>query len=236
LRADPGSDARFVPVTTSENAVFLSGQTAPSFNVSPSGMLGLDVINRKYFLGFGNNLDATRTSMNRYYERQIFAANNVFQRDYGKKQGENIRSANAFSELFENANVPDIFPNTRIGQQLRAIARTISIRGSLDVSRQVFYASIGGFDTHSDQASRLPLLHTQISEAMTAFRTVMTDLNLWENVTVFTAADFGRTLGDNGDGTDHGWGGHHFVAGGAVRGKNIYGNMPTTDLVWVIKL
>ena len=73
-------------------------------------------------------------------------------------------------------------------------------------------------------------LHADLAESISTFRDAMIEIGEWNNVLVFTASDFGRTLIDNGNGTDHGWGGHHFVTGGQVRGKNIYGDIPTPEL------
>ena len=89
---------------------------------------------------------------------------------------------------------------------------------------------MGDFDTHSGQAGQIPSRHTELSEAVSAFRTEMINQGVWNDVTLFTMSEFGRTTIDNGDGTDHGWGGHHFVAGGSVAGKKIYGDIPTPDL------
>ncbi|MEL7453274.1 MAG: DUF1501 domain-containing protein, partial [Pseudomonadota bacterium] len=113
---------------------------------------------------------------------------------------------------------------------LQTIAETIDVRNELQVSRQVFFAAIGGFDTHSNQANRLPQLQAQISDALAAFRQAMIERGVWDQVTLFTASDFGRTTIDNGDGTDHGWGGHHFVMGGSVQGQRIYGDLPAPNL------
>ncbi|MEM1156179.1 MAG: DUF1501 domain-containing protein, partial [Pseudomonadota bacterium] len=97
-------------------------------------------------------------------------------------------------------------------------------------SRQIFFIGLGGFDTHSSQATTLPALQQDISDSIAAFFQSTRELGIESDVTTFTAADFGRTLTVNGDGTDHGWGGHHFVVGGAVRGGDIYGDIPVSQL------
>jgi uncharacterized protein (DUF1501 family) len=97
-------------------------------------------------------------------------------------------------------------------------------------SRQIFFVGTGGFDTHSSQAADLPGLLTQIDDALAAFNAAMTELGVSQSVTTFTASDFGRTLAVNGDGTDHGWGGHHIVMGGAVRGRHIFGDVTPAEL------
>jgi len=89
--------------------------------------------------------------------------------------------------------------------------------------------SLGGFDTHDNQTSAHATLMQRVSEAIVYFNTLMANpaINAANDVTLFTASEFGRTLTSNGDGTDHGWGAHHFVSGGAVRGKDLYGAFPT---------
>ena len=101
--------------------------------------------------------------------------------------------------------------------QLRMVARIISVRSQLGVSRQVFFCSLGGFDTHSAQAGAHDALLGQVSGAVSAFLLALQGLLVDSQVTLFTASEFGRTLMPNSSGgTDHAWGGHHFVAGGAV--------------------
>ena len=122
------------------------------------------------------------------------------------------------------------FPaNNSLATQLQMVARMISVASQMNVTRQVFMVSLGGFDTHAAQSLAHPVLMTQLADALAAFQGAMDQLGIGPQVTTFTASDFGRTLVPNGDGTDHGWGGHHFVMGGAVIGRQIYGSYP--DLV-----
>jgi uncharacterized protein (DUF1501 family) len=86
--------------------------------------------------------------------------------------------------------------------------------------------SLGGFDLHDNLISQQPVLMQRVSEAMTAFYDATVELGVADKVTAFTASDFGRTLSSNGDGSDHGWGGHHLMVGGAVKGKAFYGKAP----------
>jgi uncharacterized protein (DUF1501 family) len=109
---------------------------------------------------------------------------------------------------------------------LQTVARIMGGRSSLGVSRQIFFVQLGGFDTHDNQAPQHARLLTQLGEALEYFDTAMTTAGLNSQVTTFTASDFGRTLTANSDGTDHGWGSHHIVTGGAVNGQDMYGQYP----------
>ncbi len=90
----------------------------------------------------------------------------------------------------------------------------------------MFFVSLGGFDLHDNLIATQQVLLDKVSSAMTAFYNATAELGVADKVTAFTASDFGRTLTSNGDGSDHGWGSHHFVVGGAVRGAAFYGTPP----------
>lgn len=113
-----------------------------------------------------------------------------------------------------------------LGRKLLMIARVIRQQVPLQMRRQLFYASLGGFDTHDHQNADLPALLAELSMAIKGFYDVINGLGLSDRVTTFTGSDFGRTLSNNGDGTDHAWGGHQYVIGGKVRGGQVYGRMP----------
>ena len=113
-------------------------------------------------------------------------------------------------------------------------ARLIGASPTLGLKRQVFFVQLGGWDTHAAQlVNTAPVTGThagllaQISQAVNAFYNATIELGVANQVTTFTASDFGRTYRSNGDGSDHGWGSHHFIVGGAVNGTNLYGKMPT---------
>jgi uncharacterized protein (DUF1501 family) len=119
-----------------------------------------------------------------------------------------------------------------LAQQLQVVARLVEagIRGATGTRRQVFFVSLGGFDTHDLQNRNHTDLMARLAQALTYFDNTLGALNARNNVTTFTASDFGRTFTSNGDGTDHGWGSHHFVMGGAVRGGDLYGRFPTLSV------
>ena len=123
-----------------------------------------------------------------------------------------------------------VFPPSELAGQLRAAARAISVRGELAMQRQVFLVSAGGFDTHDNQNALQPNLLGDVADSLAAFQAALEEIGIAGSVVTFTQSDFGRTLTSNGDGTDHGWGGHQIVMGGPVRGGDIYGTMPRLEI------
>ena len=230
--ADVSATARqYSAIATGGNDVFLSGNTVQQFTIPGSGGGQLRIIDNRGIIGSNSRFDAMREAIRDYYERGTVSSNSLFGQDVVASQSNAVTSAAAFGEALNMATpLTTEFPDTNLGRQLRQVAETITASDALGVPRQVFYVTNGGFDTHSNQATGLPNLHQQINDSIVAFRSAMLERGRWDDVVVFTASDFGRTTIDNGDGTDHGWGAHHFVAGGAVAGRQIYGDIPSPDV------
>jgi uncharacterized protein (DUF1501 family) len=120
------------------------------------------------------------------------------------------------------------FPqNSYFASQLQQVAKIIQVRGALGLQRQIFFVSMGGFDTHSGQLAQQDSLFNDMNQSLNAFYQATTEMGVANNVTTFTLSDFGRTYSPNSDGTDHAWGSHHLIMGGAVKGGDFYGTFPT---------
>ena len=220
----------FSTITAGSGDVFLASDRTRLFKAprDPEN-LGVRLATKKWLTSGDHGL-AARERMNAFLRDATHGSSNPFARDVTAGQAAGIQSMRDYKDAFMSVGGLAIeFPDTKIGKQLAAIANSIHIRSAIGNSRQVFYADIGGFDTHDSQGREIVGPLSQAAEAVKAFRAAMIKTGAWDQVTLFTMSDFGRTLTENGDGTDHGWGSHHFVFGGSVAGGRIYGEMPELD-------
>jgi len=133
--------------------------------------------------------------------------------------------------LAAQATLATVFPDSNLACQLKQVAQIIQARAALGIPRQIFFVSIDGFDTHSDQVAAQDGLYTDLSQAMGAFYQATVEIGVAPQVTTFTLSDFGRTYQpDSNSGTDHAWGSHHLIMGGGVTGGDFYGSFPTLAL------
>lgn len=135
------------------------------------------------------------------------------------------------SALGKSTALKTVFPTTSIGQQLQQVAQIIQVQSYLGMRRQIFFCSLGGFDTHAGELEAHNTLYPQLSPALLAFYNATQELGMAQNVTTFTESDFSRTFQPTTtDGSDHAWGSHHLVLGGAVKGGQVFGQFPTFEL------
>ena len=220
LFAAGNGNATFTCVSVAGNAVFLSGQAAVQYQVSTGGSVPLAALTTPMF-GSQACSDALK--------RLVTApSTHLFEAEHARVMKRSIEAdVELTSALAGAAPLRTVFPtSSSLSAQLTMVARMISARTALTAKRQVFFVSIGGFDTHDNILTDHPVLMATVGQALAAFHSATVELGVADSVTTFTASDFGRTLTTDGDGSDHGWGSMHFVLGGAVKGKAFYGAAP----------
>jgi uncharacterized protein (DUF1501 family) len=151
----------------------------------------------------------------------------VFENEYARVMSRSLVAGDTLNAaLAGGPAISTVFPTGNgLADQLKLVARMIGSSSEVGAKRQVFFVSLGGFDNHDGLATIHPGLLTSVAEAMSAFYAATVELGVANQVTSFTASDFGRTLtGSNG--SDHGWGSMHFMLGGAVNGGRFYGTAP----------
>lgn len=209
-------------INTSGNAVYLTGRSAIQYAVGTGGPVAL-LNNSRTLYGSSGALDTLRRLMTTEGGSEMGS-------EYARISKRALDVQAQLSSALAGApaaNFP-LFPTgNSLADQLKMVARMISVNQTLGLKRQVFFVSMGGFDLHDNLVAQHPGLLAKVSSALKAFYDTTAALGVANQVTSFTASDFGRTLQSNDDGSDHGWGGMHFVVGGAVRGQRFYGKAPT---------
>ena len=221
------SASLFTCISVSGNAVFLSGDTALQYQIGTDAAVKINSVSDAVY-GSSAVRDAMRTLAQSSSTQVLENEYNTVTRRAISAEGLMSNGLNANPAT--NAPFSGFSRDNPLAAQLRMVARIIASRGTLGAKRQVFMVSMGGFDAHDNLLGSHNGLLAGVSNALTEFHTATRALGIAEKVTAFTASDFGRTLASNGDGSDHGWGSHHFVVGGAVRGKSFYGTAPPVSL------
>lgn len=223
LSLSSNADSMFTCISVAGNAVFLSGQNALQYQCSRAGAVAVEAVRGSSYGQF-----MYEPAMRAAFEQMIQQPQaHVLANEYNRVMQRSLVAETKVTTAIGGVQLSTAFPaGNSLGEQLKMVARLVGGRSSLGAKRQVFMVSLDGFDVHDGMATRQPALLKKLSEALTAFDAALQELGVADKVTTFTASDFGRTLSVNGDGTDHGWGGHQFVMGGAVKGKAFYGTPP----------
>jgi uncharacterized protein (DUF1501 family) len=225
------SNSMFTCISTSGNALFLAGRTSFQLNCTSAGPIPI--------YGLAQPPFGAPSGTNPLSSILTADENNLFAKEYEVVINRSIEAQKILAGAMPPAGVGGVanppqylnpmtktLANNPLATSMQTVARIIAGRGSLGVTRQIFYVQLGSFDTHDNQAQQHAQLLTQLGSAFEYFDGLMVNMGLSNQVTAFTISDFGRTLTSNSDGTDHGWGSHHFVVGGAVQGQDMYGQYP----------
>lgn len=242
LAGENGSSSLFTAVSTAGNAVFLSGQSIVQYQMNTGSQPAVVITGQS-----GSSLFGSQTAPSRVRDtlRDMSQAS-LFAADYATTTDRSINAATTLNTAFTGSAVTNIIPapayrnpvtgaaeTNSLAVQLQTVARMIAAAPALGIRRQVFFVSLGGWDTHDAQNAVQANNLSKVAHALAFFDGVLADIggvNMRGAVTTFTASDFSRTFNTNGDGTDHAWGGHHLVMGGSVRGGDIYGQYPTLGI------
>ena len=213
----------FTCINVTGNSVFLSGDSALSYQVSTSGAVAIN--------GVKSNVYGSSAVKNALTTLVQQSRTHTLENEYNRVTTRAINAEAQITSGLSGVTLATAFPSgNSLADQLKTVARLIGARTALGNKRQVFLVSLGGFDLHDNLIAQHPGLLGKLSEAMTAFYNATAEMGVASKVTTFTASDFGRTLASNGDGSDHGWGSHHFVMGGAVKGAAFYGTPPPVSI------
>jgi uncharacterized protein (DUF1501 family) len=213
-------------ISVGGNDIFLKGQTTPAYSVPTGGNFGLTITG-----GNTAQQQARRAAMQTLFglDRQ-----NLQVRSASDAISSAVNASAALNTVINNAAsaAAPAFAglNTGLSRQLFTVAKMIEGRGTLGLQRQVFFAQAGGYDNHQNQIADQGGRFNEVGPALRAFYNAIVALGVQDQVTLFTLSDFGRTLRVNDGGSDHAWGNHHIVMGGAVRGGLTYGTFPNQAL------
>ena len=204
------------------NNLFQRGDTVTEYAINADGGVAIAGWNEQ--IPFLQMMQEDITDMmNKQYE-------DVFRDSYAGVLKRSVESNEVFNTAVEGVTINTPFSEDQLSQKMRMIAQSIGARAELGVKRQIFFVDIGGFDNHDELLNAHSGLMQRVDEALTSFYAATEELGVSDCVTTFTISDFARTLTSNGNGTDHAWGGNSIVMGGAVKGKNMYGDYPILSL------
>lgn len=236
LALGSNSNQLFTCVSLAGNSVFLGGDSALAYQVGAGGAVKIDSTSYNVYnspdvksvitqLTQQTRNHVLENEYNRVTARAISAEGLVTSSiNAGAAAGGNGVGTGAFTPF---STVPN---DNYLASQMKMVARLIAARSSLGAKRQVFFVTINDCDLHNNLLAGHTNNMTKLNAAMTAFYQTTVNLGVASNVTAFTASEFGRTLSSNGDGSDHGWGSHHLMVGGAVNGKQFYGYAPPVSV------
>lgn len=210
------------------------------FSVAGNSLEGTGASTQPVALAPGESLQLSGFNSSAASQARLSALNNLLTLGSGVSlvqaaddtMSNSIADAKALAAaLAQSTPLKTQFPSSGLGAQLQQVAQIIQVQSALGMRRQIFFCSLGGFDTHTNEINTHNTLYPELSPAMAAFYDATQELGVAQNVTTFTESDFSRTFQPTtSDGSDHAWGSHHLVLGGAVQGAQIFGKFPTFEL------
>lgn len=239
LALSSNANSLFTCISITGNSVFLSGDSALAYQVSSGGAVKIKAATDNVY-GSAN----VKNEINRLLKE---SKNHILENEYNRITTRAIGAETAITAAIGTGQAAEgasstvgvgtflpftnsVLQGNNLASQLKMVARLIAARSTLGAKRQVFFVSAGNFDLHDNLLTGQAQNMTTLNNALHAFYQTTVNLGVADKVTSFTASDFGRTLTSNGDGSDHGWGGHHIVVGGAVKGKEFYGVAPPVSV------
>lgn len=228
----------FTAISANGNSVWLSGQSVRQYQVTTAGPIRAGTEPDAKGIGRVYGSDVVGAALERIVRGS--RDTHLMSADLAALADRSISAERILSGALPNAESAPHGPHGNLlyesvgggktanplAQQLQVVSRIIAAQTALGVKRQVFFVTLGGFDTHNNQNRAHSDLLARLAHGLRYFDTTLSAMGLANQVTTFTASDFGRSFTSNGDGSDHGWGGHHLVMGGAVAGGDIYGAFP----------
>jgi len=221
--------------TANQNASVAMGIALDSLNIFQTGITTFPYVITTGGAGGAQSVQLSgyngTSSIDRIYTRATNSAleteaRGLLVRSFSRARRDAIDTAVGFNQAVANVTFTTTFPTSSLGTRLKAVAATIASAPALGQNRQIFFVSTGGWDNHDDLVAAHNNLLPNLSNSLKAFHDALVEKGLLNDVMCFTASDFCRTLTINGDGSDHAWGSHQFVFGGAVNGGQMYGDYP----------
>ncbi len=221
LFASANAQRTFTGITAGGSTVLLAGHKVAGYRVGINGSTPIELLHR----------DMYGSSACTALLRQLITQprEHLMERELSRIAAQSIDADTRLRTALADVAVPGDF-GSPLAQQLKIVARIIGARQALGARRQVFFVSQNGYDNHTGLNDTHPALLRELGQSLAVFQQALTTLGVADQVTTFTASEFGRTLGSNGNGSDHGWGSHHLVLGGAVNGGRSYGTHPEIAL------
>lgn len=224
LQSLNGNQTVSMNISLSGSNIFQAGQNIFEYAITPTGAVSLSGYNGSWAMNDPASMKARSAAVDSQLAQQY---SNLLMQAFANTKRSALDAYGVFASATSGA-LPSgaTFPSTPLGPELQMIAKTIAGRVGLGATRQTFFVQLGGWDHHDDVVGNQQLMLPYVSSAVGAFYNALVQLGIQDKVTLFTASDFGRTLTSNGKGSDHAWAGNHFVVGGSVNGKQIYGQYP----------